>query len=130
MKSIIASSFTAALVMLPVDASTSEAVANAAAANAVQGLFADPLAVLTALVSYLNADIHAFHVGPRLAVNIKVSDDAAVADIAALLGAPAPVLRFAGGHEWMESSMTVGDRTVDISSRHRLQCHCKEGRSA
>lgn len=127
MKSIIASSISAALqVSLPCPGHE-EAFSDAAAHNAAAGLLAHPLDVLEALVAYLDADIHVFRYGGRLAINIKLTDDQAVADVAALLGGPAPQLRWSNGHEWMESCMLSANRSVDISSKHRARCECKEG---
>jgi hypothetical protein len=82
----------------------------------------DPILALRDLSRQLNADLHFYRVGDRQALSIRVVDDDQVTDLAKLLGAPAPNLRFHDGHEWTESLHTVHGVSVSISSEHRVRC--------
>lgn len=82
----------------------------------------DPVHVIRSLSNYLNADLHFYRVGDRQALNIRVVDDDQVAELAKLLGAPEPNLRFHDGHEWTESLHLVHGVSVSISSEHRVRC--------
>lgn len=86
----------------------------------------DPVHVIRSVSTYLNADLHFYRVGDRQALNIRVTDDDQVTELAKLLGAPEPNLRFHDGHEWTESLHTVHGVSVSISSEHRVRCvRCK-----
>lgn len=85
-------------------------------------LYMDPVSVIRTVSSYLSADLHFYRVGARQFLSIRVSDDDRVADLARVLGAPAPNLRFHDGHEWTESLHNVHGVSVSISSEHRVRC--------
>lgn len=122
----IRASLEAALRQLPagttIPAAINSGAIAASAANAAQAMISDPVSALVAVLRSIDGarTITVMAHGGRTTVDISCVGDEACRDIAALLGAGAPVSDDCRNLHWIESVMRRDDGVVVAVSANRV----------